>query len=103
MAPPFALPFLQPSLAFSLIYIWSRKNPHEQVALFWIIQLPAPYVRLGGLLFEKLSDNIIASCCNDCNIGDIGWQYAVARRGHRGMHCRAHRMVPDGSMAFRDE
>jgi hypothetical protein len=45
IAPPFALPFLQPSLAFSLIYIWSRKNPHEQVALFWIIQLPAPYVR----------------------------------------------------------
>jgi len=44
IAPPFTLPFLQPSLAFVPIYIWSRKNTHEQVAILGLIQLPAPYV-----------------------------------------------------------
>lgn len=44
VAPPFTLPFLQPSLAFVPIYIWSRKNTHEQVAILGLIQLPAPYV-----------------------------------------------------------
>ena len=44
IAPPFALLFLQPSLAFVPIYIWSRKNTHEQVAILGLIQLPAPYV-----------------------------------------------------------
>ncbi len=55
IAPPFTLLFLQPSLAFVPIYIWSRKNTHEQVAILGLIQLPAPYV----FPFSELA----AICC----------------------------------------
>jgi hypothetical protein len=104
IAPPFALPFLQPSLAFSLIYIWSRKNPHEQVALFWIIQLPAPYVRAPFCaLIRHLTYTHLASHRNDCDIRVIGRQYAIARGRHRRMHSGPYCLVPDGGMAIRDE
>ncbi|KAG8859033.1 hypothetical protein FRB91_008900 [Serendipita sp. 411] len=76
IAPPFALPFLQPSLAFSLIYIWSRKNPHEQVALFWLIHLPAPYLPVAMIVISGILAGSMRSLYADvvgCIVGHIVW------------------------------
>jgi len=76
IAPPFTLPFLQPSLAFVPIYIWSRKNTHEQVAILGLIQLPAPYLPIAMIGISWLMNGSIKSVAADivgCIVGHVVW------------------------------
>ncbi|OXG26318.1 derlin-2/3 [Cryptococcus neoformans Bt120] len=45
------LPFLSSSLAFALVYIWSRRNPSVKMSLFGIITITAPYLPMALVLF----------------------------------------------------
>lgn len=108
IAPPFTLPFLQPSLAFVPIYIWSRKNTHEQVAILGLVQLPAPYVRPFSIVpcrkkvsLTSFHDLHTASNSDDWDILADEWEHQVGGSRHRRVHSRSLCMVPTGCMASR--
>ncbi|ORX37185.1 Derlin [Kockovaella imperatae] len=44
ISPLLTLPFLSSSLAFALVYIWSRRNPSIKMSLFGVITITAPYL-----------------------------------------------------------
>jgi len=46
------LPFLSSSLAFSLVYIWSRRNPSIRMSLFGLITITAPYLPIALVAFS---------------------------------------------------
>lgn len=46
--------YLGPSLAFVLLYIWSRRSPHLHISLFGLITLPAPYFPMAWVALEFL-------------------------------------------------
>ncbi|RSH78344.1 uncharacterized protein EHS24_002064 [Apiotrichum porosum] len=48
------MPFLASSLAFSLVYIWSRRNPAVKMSLFGVIVISAPYLPLCLVAFSWL-------------------------------------------------
>ena len=73
------------------------------MALFWIIQLPAPYVSLLILRVDMSSDTHVASYRDDCDIRNIGGQYAIVGGRHRWVHRWPYRMVPHGGMAVGNE
>jgi len=47
ISPLFTVPFLSGSLAFALVYIWSRRNPTVRMSLMGIVTLRAPYLPLA--------------------------------------------------------
>ncbi|CAD6587645.1 MAG: hypothetical protein TREMPRED_004816 [Tremellales sp. Tagirdzhanova-0007] len=54
ISPLLTMPFLSSSLAFSLVYIWSRRNPSVKMSLFGIITITAPYLPLCLVGFSWL-------------------------------------------------
>ncbi|KAI9634773.1 Derlin [Dioszegia hungarica] len=54
IAPLLTMPFLSSSLAFSLVYIWSRRNPSIKMSLFGVITITAPYLPLCLVAFSWL-------------------------------------------------
>ncbi|KAJ9099901.1 hypothetical protein QFC21_003906 [Naganishia friedmannii] len=44
LSPFLPLPFLSTSLAFSLVYIWARRNPYMQMNIFGVITVSAQYL-----------------------------------------------------------
>lgn len=44
IAPLLKLPFLSHSLVVMLVYIWSRRNPHEQLRLYGLFVVGAGYI-----------------------------------------------------------
>ncbi|WVQ73474.1 hypothetical protein IAR50_003046 [Cryptococcus sp. DSM 104548] len=45
------LPFLSSSLAFALVYIWSRRNPAVKMSLFGVVTITAPYLPISLIIF----------------------------------------------------
>ncbi|GFZ50597.1 hypothetical protein JCM24511_08355 [Saitozyma sp. JCM 24511] len=54
ISPLLTLPFLSSSLAFALVYIWSRRNPSIKMSLFGVITITAPYLPLCLVAFSWL-------------------------------------------------
>jgi hypothetical protein len=52
---------------------------------------------------EMSSDTHVASYRDDCDIRNIGRQYAIVGCRYCWMHRGPYRMVPDGGMAIRNE
>lgn len=44
IAPFLALPFLSHSLVIMVLYVWSRRNPHEQLQLYGLFTVGASYL-----------------------------------------------------------
>jgi len=47
LSPLFTLPFLSSPLAFTLVYIWSRRQPAMRISLFGILTVSAPYLPIA--------------------------------------------------------
>ncbi|WWC88404.1 uncharacterized protein L201_003315 [Kwoniella dendrophila CBS 6074] len=54
ISPLLTMPFLSSSLAFALVYIWSRRNPSIKMSLFGVITITAPYLPLCLVAFSWL-------------------------------------------------
>ncbi|PWN19775.1 Der1-like protein [Microstroma glucosiphilum] len=50
ITPP--LPFLSSPLAFTLVYIWSRRNRHIRLSLFGVLVITAPYLPIALCAFS---------------------------------------------------
>ncbi|KAG7528427.1 hypothetical protein FFLO_06173 [Filobasidium floriforme] len=44
ISPLLTLPFLSASLAFSLVYIWSRRNPSQRLNILGLVNITAPHL-----------------------------------------------------------
>ncbi|KAF0985879.1 hypothetical protein HZS_594, partial [Henneguya salminicola] len=53
--------FLAHPLIETLIYIWSRKNPHAQVNLFGLITFPAPWFPYISVLLSLITNQGLKS------------------------------------------
>nr|ODN91595.1 derlin-2/3 [Cryptococcus depauperatus CBS 7855]ODN91800.1 derlin-2/3 [Cryptococcus depauperatus CBS 7841] len=51
LTPVTTLPFLSSSLAFALVYIWSRRNPSIKMSLFGVLTITAPYLPISLIAF----------------------------------------------------
>lgn len=47
-----SLPFLGSPLAFTLVYLWSRRNKHVRLSLFGVLVITAPYLPLALCAFS---------------------------------------------------
>ncbi|EIW67503.1 derlin-2/3 [Tremella mesenterica] len=54
ISPLLTLPFLSSSLAFALVYIWSRRNPSIKMSLFGVVTITAPYLPICLVGFSWL-------------------------------------------------
>ncbi|WVQ65354.1 uncharacterized protein L199_003530 [Kwoniella botswanensis] len=54
ISPLLTMPFLSSSLAFALVYIWSRRNPSIKMSLFGVVTITAPYLPLCLVAFSWL-------------------------------------------------
>ncbi|KAK8858837.1 hypothetical protein IAR55_003067 [Kwoniella newhampshirensis] len=54
ITPFLTLPLLASSLAFALVYIWSRRNPSIKMSLFGVVTITAPYLPLCLVGFSWL-------------------------------------------------
>ncbi|KAJ1907422.1 hypothetical protein IWQ60_011869, partial [Tieghemiomyces parasiticus] len=52
-----AMPFLAPALSFTVIYVWSRRNPNVQLNLMGLFTFRAPYFPLVMLGLSYLLNN----------------------------------------------
>lgn len=61
ISPLVTMPFLSSSLAFSLVYIWARRNPSVKMSLFGVVT----YVQIARLADSKDHSTIspVLPCC----------------------------------------
>ncbi|KAL7418148.1 Derlin [Mrakia frigida] len=79
ISPLFTVPFLSGSLAFALVYIWSRRNPSVQMSLMGVITLRAPYLPLALVGVSWAMYNDWRSAVADgmgCVVGHI-WYFGM--------------------------
>ncbi|WVO14298.1 hypothetical protein L204_101930 [Cryptococcus depauperatus] len=56
LTPVTTLPFLSSSLAFALVYIWSRRNPSIKMSLFGVLTYVVSVGMLAGHTYVFLQD-----------------------------------------------
>ncbi|BEJ12552.1 hypothetical protein CspHIS471_0210120 [Cutaneotrichosporon sp. HIS471] len=66
LSPLITMPFLSSSLAFALVYIWSRRNPSVKMSLFGVVTITAPYLPFCLVAFSWLLQGGF-----DAALGDI--------------------------------
>jgi len=49
---------LGPSLAFMIVYVWARRNPHARMNFLGLFNFNAPYLPWVILLIEYLADPV---------------------------------------------
>jgi len=57
LAPLSPSPFLSSPLSFTLVYIWSRLNPHIRLSLFGAVTITAPNLPYALVLFSWVLNN----------------------------------------------
>jgi len=65
ISPLASSPFLSSPLSFSLVYIWSRLNPHVRLSLFGLIVITAPYLPYALVLLTWTISNSWKSILGD--------------------------------------
>ncbi|GHJ89671.1 hypothetical protein NliqN6_6073 [Naganishia liquefaciens] len=65
LSPFLPFPFLSSSLAFSLVYIWARRNPHMRMNLFGVITVSAQYLPFCLIGFSWTMSGIKAETMGD--------------------------------------
>eukprot|EP00727_Mastigamoeba_balamuthi_P011812 m51a1_g7253 hypothetical protein (250) ;mRNA; f:149853-151432 len=60
-AATYAPPFLGTALEATVTYVWAKRNPHSQVALFGVLHFAAPWLPWVWLLFGLVFYNEIVS------------------------------------------
>ncbi|MES1916197.1 MAG: hypothetical protein MHM6MM_008041 [Cercozoa sp. M6MM] len=56
-----SLTFLSPCLTFMMVYVWSRRNEWQQILLFGVVQLRAPWLPWVMVLFSLSLGGSIAA------------------------------------------